>query len=52
LFGLESFRVVDVVRVADRVVQVVVETANASPANCTNAAAWRPIRCGRIGGCC
>jgi len=26
LFGLESFRVVDVVRVADRVVQVVVET--------------------------
>jgi transposase len=28
LFGLESFRVVDVVRVADRVVQVVVETAD------------------------
>ena len=26
LFGLESFRVVDVVRVADRMVQVVVET--------------------------
>src|SRR5574342_750353 len=26
LFGLDSFRVVDVVRVADRVVQVVVET--------------------------
>ena len=26
LFGLDSFRVVDVVRVAERVVQVVVET--------------------------
>jgi hypothetical protein len=26
LFGLESFRVVDVVRVADQVLQVVIET--------------------------
>ena len=28
LFGLDSFRVVDVVRVADRLVQVVIETVD------------------------
>ena len=32
LFGLESFRVVDVVRVADAVVQVVIETVEVSAA--------------------